>query len=278
MEENKDEQTRKTCNIQAALEAGQRLGALGAGIINAADAAFVLVPSGYELKDVTEALEQLRPAPRRLEARPTFTDVRSFCAYVCHFVGSAESLIFASERKDTLIAALDYHAPGEPSWNTHRAALQLQVSPEWVQWTARSGQSMNQEQFLEWLQDHAGQILEPTAARLEDICENLDIRREVVFNSRVSLQNGTYRILYDEKETTGNGAITVPSRLSLALRRYAGQQPLPVSCRLRYKLPGGKLSFTILLDQIDAICEEQFAAVCAQVAAETGRPVLQGTP
>jgi uncharacterized protein YfdQ (DUF2303 family) len=203
--------------------------------------------------------------------------VAGFCDYVNRFA-TPDTTIFANEDAGRIVAVLDYHAPDAPSWATHKGTLVLQPAPEWEAWLPKNGTLLPQQNFAEWLEDHAADIVDPSAGRLTDVVTNLTLNREVSFTGKFSLDSGTCRFGYSETDKPGEGSIAVPTRFTLRLRRYLGQDPIDVRARLRHRLERGKIGFIFLIDRLDQVEEQQFAAVCAQIAATTQRLVLIGTP
>lgn len=263
---------------QAAIDAGTELGFLRVGVRDVDGAKIVILKQdggGYCVRDITDIIRNAQPAPDRIRATPTLHTVGSFCAYVRRFAGGG-TLLFGDQSDNTVVAVLDYHEPGAPSWATHEAVLTLKASKEWQAWIGNNGKALDQAAFAEFLEDHAADVIEPTAAALQDTITNLELRRDVQFKSAVNLQDGTCRFLYEETERSVEGQITVPRTLTLALRCFEGQDPWQVTARLRYRMERGTLRFSYHLDRPERIAENAFSAVCKQIEQDAERPVLLG--
>ncbi len=269
---------RSRTNTDAALEAGERLGAAAREVIAVEEARFLIVPKGHRLENITEVIQDRRGAPDRIRATPAFTEAPAFCAYLTRFAGDT-TLIFSDRDRGQLIAVLDYHGPGSPSWASHRATLKLQPAPEWIAWKARHNQPMDQVQFGMWLTEHAAEVASPPAQRLRSLAmtvERLSTQKVVAMQR---LDTGEYQLISENLETPGpQQKEKVPGEITLRLRRYLGQAPLAVDGILWTRTPGGKVQFTLLFPGMPRQEEDAFGAVCEGVVAATGLPVLAGIP
>ena len=236
-----------------------------------------MVPEGCEI----EGLERYLPSPTRIRQYVTVATVDSFIGYLDKFAHPTGA-IFANEPKSQIVAVLDYHGmAGEAhaSWCTHRLTLDLKKSREWHVWRGKHGLSLTQAQFADFLEDNNADIVHPEAASVLEAAMHLEATKTVKFRSALNLDNGATQFTYDEAvEGKGKGTIKVPSRFTIRIPIMAGQHPTDIEARLRYRISDeGGLTFTYKLANPDKLLEDQFEAICVNIAEETGIVPFMGT-
>ncbi len=242
---------------------------------------FVVVPDGFKVHDLTSTLPERVQRQLRGDipkGAVSVKDVPSFLAYVEKFKGSGTAL-FADRDKGTVIAHLDYHAGAEaPGERKHVATLNLGLSRQWKTWMTINRKRTEQSAFGEFLEDNLPDILEPDAAELLESARNLTLHKDVSFESRAKVADGSIRFAYEEVVSQGkreNGTIDVPERLKLSIPLFENGAAIDIEVRLRYKLEDGKLYFTVILDQAESALETAFAEILAQIEKGTGlKPYL----
>jgi uncharacterized protein YfdQ (DUF2303 family) len=157
-----------------------------------------------------ESAEHLLSAPRRIRAALSFYKIESFIAYVNRFKDSG-SLITGrfTEQAGRMDAILDYHDPSEGDvngarWCQLRAAFVAEPTPEWVRWVRRSGESLSQLQFAEFLEDNSADIVvpdsdpkAPNAAQMISVAPFVSTDRYLVrVRLRIRLDRGKGSFIY----------------------------------------------------------------------------------
>jgi hypothetical protein len=159
-------------------------------------------------------VDDYRAAPRRTRAARTFTDATSLLAYLrrhdprpetedsagatasgypSRFTGDPDPdarplTIWANERTRQIVAVLDDAHNGQAGWAGHTATLQLEHDEDWVKWTRRNAQLMDQESAAEFVEDLLHTVVEPDAAELLEIVSSLQVHRQMVVGQTVRLQ------------------------------------------------------------------------------------------
>lgn len=227
---------------------------------------FVLIPSDMSLQDVEKHLD----APLRISESHAFLDPQSLAGYLARF-GGPNTQIFASLKSHQIKAVLDYHGPESPSWGTHLARLECELSDDWKAWTGFDGKTLGQIQFAEFLEDHQFNVIDPESAVVEEAVKNLEANKTVVFKSGVNLHNGATEFKYVESiEDNRQQTLKVPNKLVLGIQPFNFGKPYEVLARLRYRLNDGKLSFTYVLDRPDRVLKDAFQKVVKEVGELTG--------
>jgi uncharacterized protein YfdQ (DUF2303 family) len=177
----------------------------------------------------------------------------------------------------TIVAIMD----GGTGWCQHRAELKLQPSPEWLAWSAHSGQLEEQEDFADFLEDHLSNIAAPDGATLLEIVQSMRGTTKATWESTQYLANGQRGLAWvEESETKAGrkGTLEVPSRFTLGLRPFTGSDPFQVEAGLRTRMNAGHLRIGFKLLEPDKILETAFNDVVNQVASLLACDVWNGRP
>lgn len=247
-------------------------------------AALYTVPAGYQVVPVD--LEKLRAPHRARPARKVGTvhvrTVQSLLDY--HFKhADAQAEIWVSGNGN-VVSVLDAHHGDQPAWQQHRAQLSLEFSPEWIRWDSVSGKLLGQEQFAEFLEGSAADVLNPEAATILEVAQSLEATTKVDFESAYRTADGQRGFRYKETTTAKagqRGQLEIPATLTLALRVYVGQEPNLVGARFRYRLSADGLRLGVVIDRQAEILEQALTDVANQISIavrDTGTVVLHGTP
>ncbi|MBF8281292.1 MAG: hypothetical protein HW378_207 [Anaerolineales bacterium] len=246
---------------------------------------FLVLPVGYRI----ECVAGLFP-PRLIKENITFRDADSFCRYVS-VQKTPDSLVLAGWNTEVphFLAVLDYHGrardgqPGKPGECRHAATLQCQPTWEWQRWLAVNAKGQTQVEFVQWLEEMQGCILSPPGAELLELIQTLEGKSNVRFSSAIRLQNGRSALQYEEDVelrgvvNTEPGRIEVPAQIEAGIAPYLGCQPYSVPARLRYRIEGRKVTFTLQTIRLDRIQRDALNSLSAQVEAKTGIKPLLGS-
>ena len=228
---------------------------------------FAVIPTGYKAESIEPFLTL--PARKRNGRRALiFTEVESFNRYVtAHKTPGTH--IFSDVSGAS--AVLDWHQSKDAGWGDHIASLVFKDTPEWRKLAAIHKKVQTQHEFCEFLEDNLGLIVVPSSAELLEIIESLEGKKAVQFNQAVKLTNGTVKLGFSEEvELRGgvnrtDGAVELPQRITAAAARYEGGEVYKIDCRLRYRLNDRKLTFTVIIDNLDAILKDAFDGILAQI-------------
>jgi uncharacterized protein YfdQ (DUF2303 family) len=247
--------------IAAAIEAGKNLTAVLSlpGLKTVAS-----IPGPAKIVEIPERkLEQ----PRFLTACPEFQEPQGFIEYVNRFKDDG-SRIFA-QRSGRFEAVLDYHdRADDPRHGDHRAVLSLTKSPEWSAWIGAAGKKFTQQEFAEFLEEHASDIV-PTEPDMPDARTMLMVATKLrgtvgaTFKHAKNLANGETQAVWEETvqgQVIGSDA-TVPGRFGLGLRPFIGCDRYPVECLLRWRVGGEGLQFFFKALRTEPIIEETIDTV-----------------
>ena len=206
--------------------------------------------------------------PRSKNLNQTVADFPSFAAYLNKHGLEGETEISAHETEGVFSAVVDAGTDDEAGWRRHLVKLTLTPSDEWKTWTAQSGRLMTQEQFAEFIEDNARNVVSPSSAELLEVAQSLQIRRGVDFESGTRLSDGNVQFGYRETTTATAGTagtLTIPATLELALAPFRGGEPYRVPASVRYRLQDKRLALGFKLQNADQVRRDAFAQIAEQV-------------
>lgn len=245
-----------------------------------------VVPDGYHLENQRPALEPLKPlAPRRVTGTVALHTPDALIDYVIEHNTSMQATVYADMPRLRLIAVLNDDHEGEPDWRDHRAVVDLRPTPEWEAWTKSDGRLMGQEDFSEFLEQHAHEVISPDAATMIEVARTFEAKRDVTFRRAISPQSGAVEVQYDETidGRAGRGSITVPDEFTIVASPFYGAEPLQVRARFRYRLRDGHLGVGYSLLHVDRLMDDTFNDLVERLVERLVDelevvPVLRGEP
>lgn len=267
-----------------------KLGALTAAasaVRTVGDASYILVPDGFELKDVTAALEKVQAAPNRKTGTARLNNLESFLTYLGDQAAAKDCYIYADLDSRTLTAVLNEHVVkgghASPGWRDFRATYTAELSREAATWLTHDKKPKEQEEFAIFLEDNIADVVPgeglPSGDTLLSVALTLQTKTEVNFSSHKRLDNGQTQLTYSETidARAQGGAIEIPREFAIGARLFKGGDGYRIKARLKYRLAAGKVKFWYELDRPENAIEEAFAEYVAQ-ARNSGFTVLMGKP
>ena len=244
------------------------------------------VPKGCDLKEIRVDLESTLANPRRTTATAKFSDMTSFLAYVerhasdgsvtwCNFNPQTFELAFT--------AVIDEHIKGTAGWRAHKATFSPAMSAEWQAWIATDRKALSQTAFAEWIQEHDSDITAseglPSSLQMLDMATNFVMNEDRQFKSAVRLQSGGFNLTYITNPDEGTTeAMRLFEKFAIGIPVFQGiPAAWGITARLKYRNPGGKLSFFYELVRADRVHEAAAKELIAAVKDGLGAvPLLLG--
>lgn len=235
----------------------------------------VLVPQYYEVHEFAPIDRPLT----HIKAHPVFDECDSFATYVNDFK-SGISRIFGSAQAGRFNAVLDFHNPaGEAAYCAHQADFKLRHTAEWEAWSAIDGLYIEQVAFAEFLEERAGDVVDPDGATFLEVATTLEAKKSASFKSGIRLHDGNTQFEFvEDTKAQAKGDLTVPTEFKIGLCVYQGEpEGYRIRCLLRYRLHEGKLKFRVQIHDKQKVLHEAFMANVKQVEDLTQMKVLMGT-
>lgn len=220
-------------------------------------------------------LEALLPAPLRTREKVLLEDAQSLIAYVSDFKMEGSSRIFFDSATSTFVAILDYVDPLEgESWGEHVATFAATYSEEWTQWYDRNTKKYSQVGFGRFIEEHMGDIAEPTAASLFEMVMEFEAKKNMQYKEATRLKDGTTQLTFIEEMTTGS--VEIPDFIRIRIPVFFGQEPVNIDLRFRYSIEDQKLQLRYEFQRPKRILQEAAERLVNEVAKGTGLPVHMG--
>lgn len=241
--------------------------------------AAVALPDGFSLRSV----EAYQDRPNRITAAPVFAEPAALALYLNLYSAGFCPAIFSYPDGRRIVAVIDHHdvetgesaaegggAVVRPRWGGHAPSFAAEFDPQYAVWRALDGRTMSQREAGEVLEARALDIVRPDAASIMDLLMTFEVTRKVAFKQATRLRSGERQFMYVEEDES-RGSITLPETMTILVPVFTGLPAQEVEVRLRYRLIDGKLSFTFIIADREALEREAFAACESALYAELER-------
>lgn len=261
---------------RGALDAAIDGARLASPLIDRGDRQFAFVPEGYRLENISDPLR----LPGRVRQGVTLDDGNSMSAFVNRFSGPS-SVLIADFNALTIAAVLDFHGANEGAEAGSVGACDfvakfaLLPSEEFVRWDKMEGEMHDQAVFAEFLEENSVDIAFPEAATMVEISRDLEATTNAAFRAKTRLENGDRAFTY-ETETKVKGEVVVPTRFTLSIPLFNGEQPETVEARFRFRPQPDGLKLGFVWHRVEYRRRAQFNEIAHRIAEETGVPVFAG--
>lgn len=270
--------TASTLQIAAVLT---ELTAAAIAPVHVGDHHYLVLPPGYQHKDVSDAVAKTLPNPARKSGTTRVHDVASLlqlCSDRKQENADAMGYVYADLGARSITAVWnDQRQAHTPGWRDHRAVFMAELTPEFKLWIERDRKAMSQEDFAEFIEDNAADL--PEAGLLLEVAGTLSAKTDIQFRSARRLDNGQVQLGYTETINTtagAEGALTVPKEFKLGVRIFKNGGGYLINARLKYRLGNGTVKFFYELDRPERAVELAFEGYVTELREKSGMTVLLG--
>jgi uncharacterized protein YfdQ (DUF2303 family) len=237
---------------------------------------FLIRPSDTSMQDVSEPNAAPVYLPDHIAQAVTLQTVDSLVEYANRFK-TDNTVLFADIDTNSLVAAIDYHAPDSPAHVSHTAKLTLPHSVEFKTWAHASGKLVGQLEFARFLEENAADVAAPSGADLLEACRDLHAIRKVNFKKavRTATDNENFEFT-DETEARTSGGVEVPTKFLLKIPVYFGGETTELYAFLRWRLDDGALNLGIVLHRAEHVRQAVFKQIVMDAAHRTSLPAVFG--
>jgi len=241
---------------------------------------FMIVPDGYKLEEVTEKVRNALAIRYRPKGVARLKDCASFITYAQEQNASEAGYIYADPDSSTITAVFnDFRHVSTPGWQDHRAIFKAEHTEEFARWLSASGKQFGQTEFAEFIEDNFADIDPAAAGLLMTVATTIQAGTNIEFKSARRLDNGQAQLVYNEvidAKAGFDGQALIPRTFALGLRVYKNGPGYKLNVRLKYRLNGGKVTFTYELDRPRNVIEQAFSDYIEAVKKDSGYQVLIG--
>lgn len=262
-----------------------------------------MLPNGVRLESLKVHFDQWATKPDRRTGTAHVRDAKSFVDHV-NRQKSGDSVIFAVPDRATpkLLAVYDYN-PATPDvtdakFMRHRAEYAVQTSDEWKAWLGINGKLLDARTFAEFLEDRIGDVISAgegdaklaaiadllrgswaSAPILIGLSRSLQVSVASSVKQATTLATGEISVAYETVHNDGAGQpLKVPNLFLIAIPVFYRGDRFPIVAKLRYRVDGGHIKWSVILHQPEKAFDEAFDELCAGVAGQTALPLFRGTP
>lgn len=242
---------------------------------------YVVRSSDGGIHEIDLTGDTYRSMPERKIGTVTLGDVPSFLHYVTRHA-DPDSEFFANRAASNVTCVLDAHMAdpdGGARWQQHRAVLQFERHPVWLEWLKINGKYMPQSEFAEFLEDMRQWIAVPDAATMLEIAQTFQATTRVEFKSGTVVRTGQKQLAWVENTNAHagiKGTLDIPDEIVLGLPVFRGSETVErVVARLRYRIHDGRLTLMLKLDQPQDVFDGAFRAEVDKVRTGLSQTTLQ---
>lgn len=241
---------------------------------------FLIVPTGYDAKDVTDA-HGLKPrTPAYISQRVEMQALDALIDYV-NIYKTGNTLLFADIHANSITALIDYHAKDGKAANVaHVATMKLPFAEEWVLWNKVDGQLVGQLEFARFLEENHPDVIAPNAGELIDAARDLHAARNIKFTKVVRTDSDNENFTAEDTTTlnsksTGQG-IELPREFTLSIPIYFGESPIEMKAHLRWKVGDDGMKLGTKLWRPEHIRQAEFKRIVVSAAEKTSLSAMFG--
>lgn len=252
----------------AALEAGKLL-AKGE-VIEIQGVPHYLAPDGTK-----EDLECLMECPTRNRGHELFNHLPSFIERT-NKLKSDSSIIKASPERTGILKIetnLNATTSDNPQWGDWKLFCQLAFQPEWNVWAGDS-LKLNQDGFIEFLQEHGDDITEPDGASLIELIQDLSASEGSECQSFSRSFDKTGRVTYKQKVTGSDGA-EIPAKLAIRVPIWTEDEKYEATVLVQAKVRDAQPVFVLKVKNPEKVVLQATKDIIEKIAKETGLPVYR---
>lgn len=267
------------------------------------------LPSDTQLGD-------FRDRPKLRSGVAQLKDIDSFVDHVNRFKDEGSAIFVNNHPQNpSITGVLNYHPAGEtssvkPRFGDHQSKYNFPMSTDWEIWTEASGNEMEMTEFAEFLEDRAtdviavpdflkesfnGDLTGPdqdlanmlallggsvcSPEKLMSLSRDLQINEESRVIQKRDLSSGQGHIAFQTEHTDEEGVkISIPSMFLIAIPVFERGTRYRITVRLRYRIAGGKVKWTMILHRPELSFEAAVEGAADEVKARCELPLMFGSP
>lgn len=238
--------------------------------------------TGHGLVDVVD-LEQERDRPRIKRGDVAVATPKALATYANRHLDHDRSTLWGDIDAGRIVVVLNDHGAGDgphdTGWADHRAALQLQRSPEWRAWTGIDSHWLSQTELAEFLEERLLEVHVPDGSTLLEVTQTFHATTDARFKSSQQLHSGEQRLIYEQDVQASAGRtsqVEVPTDLTVRLRPWLGVDPVDIAGKFRFRVRDGQLMLGVKLLHLDDVSRTAVEAALADVAHELVLDPIEG--
>lgn len=226
-----------------------------------------------------QSLERFLDDPKSIRSKVILIDVDSFVTYVNRYKTTATQ-IFANATAGHFTAILDYPEKDAPHWARHIVELNLSKTPEFLELETLNKKLIDQDDFVEWIENNPTIFRHPPYADLLEIARTLQAANNVEFESKYDSKSGIRTLVLKETSLAKAGQkydMEIPSDLVFLIEPFKHGEAMEFPARFRFRTSAG-LKFAYVLTNPEKIIEAAVELIAERIVELTKIEVLYGVP
>lgn len=209
------------------------------------------------------------------------------------------SVIFAATTwpNPKLTAVIDYHGTDHaPDFLKHRVEYSFPLTDEFKAWVGKNDKAMDQQDFAEFLEEHAAELASPLDQERTDYeplfkerfalpNELIELSRslEVFVGAKVKqstrIQSGERQIVFETEHMSSKGEpIDIPGIFMIQLPPFVDGDVVRIPARIRYRVQGGALLWFFQLYRWEYWLRTRVQNDLLKAGKDTALPTFEGSP
>ena len=263
----------------------------------------VVLPRGKEIKSVKGFIDEYKSAPDRHFGTSTHETPASLIEHVNAFKTESSVLFANMSRKEPAIQAVyNYRTPAAPSKGDWMARMNFTLSDQWKEWTKQDGQMLGQDEFAEFIEAHADDVVSPPESADESFAgtrqlaimlglkiatqfEVINLSRGLEINSEFKAKNivnpgsGERQIQFTSSHSdVGGQKLTIPGLFLIAIPVFQNGMLFRMPVRLKYRIKDETIKWGFNIYQPEKNFDAAYTDECGKIADNTGLPIFFGRP
>lgn len=280
----KNDEQKNDSNAAAIIENARLAEGVGHRVSNVGKVSIALVPDGYNLQVMRDAMaldERLKEWPEVRHGQYRIDDSTSFVDFILRY-RSEDTVVFADLSKMKMTSVFDFHPASSDrkaaNWGQFHASYECPTTEEWDLWQSKSNAWMSQEDFADFIDERRADVFSgegadgPSAAEMVKMARDLRIFSKGQFERTLNPTTGEYSLI--NKLEHAENSTRIPPRFCLRLAVFEGGSPYLVEVHLRMQVEG-RAKFAFKLLNLDAIKRHAFRDITAALV-EHKIPVFFG--
>lgn len=235
---------------------------------------FTFRRNDFAMAEITEPNSRPVLMPQIAAAAVAIDTAASFIDYVNRFK-NADTVLFASEQDNKIVAAIDYHQGADSAGkvaartSAHLATLTLRYSDQWKTWTALDEKLSRHVDFATFLEENQFDVTKPAGADLLEICRDLQVKANMNFDSSIRMGDAVSISYQKDEDVSTKQQMTIPVSFETTIPVFFGEPAVKVLNWSRRKVADGSLWLGFKMSQRDLVEANEFARIVAEITAGT---------
>lgn len=216
-------------------------------------------------------LDPFRTAPRRQSGTTVLHSVPSFVKLRDSFGKSGR--VYVERVPFKVTAVLNDAEADKTAWRDWRLVLDIPLDRRWMAWGQHSGDYLSQEDFIDFLEQHAGDFIEPATADLIALTNSLTASSSKSIES-VRSEPGDFVLNMNESTTVQSRGQKIPKKFTIGIPVFDGRGAYKLECMVKIRVSGNQAQMGYLLLRAEDTYDAETAKILAEIADGCGDYIL----